>query len=1154
MKKNYFHLFLLSSAIVFALLLSGCAQKATDENEDAENDLYDGPAQAAAFQYKRTKDPATGQVPSDKMWAAIVQTNNLKNAVAAKVNTPSGTKSALAPLSWTERGSFSDAAGPSGNSRPGNNPVTSGRIRAVWVDLADATGKTIWVGGVDGGIWKTSDITAAVPTWSLVNDQLSNLAVTGICQDPVNTNNMYFCTGEAFFNGDAVRGVGVFKSTDHGASWNLLSSTTTLIQCTKILCDKLGNVYLSTLGIGVAVGLQRSTDGGTSWTSINPFSTTSRIVDFEISTTGAMHVSAGFFSAPGVGGYKYTANPATCTATSGWNSPTTAFPFPELATPNPGTRTELACNGNTIYAALANPNSANTSTKIDAIAKSVDGGDNWTTVQLTTTNISDLNGGTGQGWYSIGMEVDPSDPNTVIVGSLNLLKSTDGGASFTKISEWVGNTGQYVHADMHNVAWYNNGNKLLIGCDGGLFYSTNKGTTFSDKNTGLRIKQFYSVAIHPTSTNYFLCGAQDNGTHQFNGAGLTSSIEVLGGDGGFTAIDQDEPLFQAGAYVFTNFRRSANGGTSWFSSGSSSTDGQFINPFDYDNLNNRVYAGTIDGNYLRWEDPHTGFTFNNVPITAFGTGGVSAVKVSPFTANRVYFGADIGKVIRVDDANAAAPTGVDITPAGMGTVYVNSINTGSNEQSLIVTLTNYGVTNIWVSTNGGTSWTGCDGNLPNMPVYTALFHPDGDSKAYISTETGVWSTELLNGVNTVWLPETAFPNVRTDMLRYRASDRLLAAATHGRGLWTATIPVGCVSAVITNQPVNTTTCAASPATFTVGASGISYQWQESINGGGAWSNITNGGIYSGAATTSLTLSSVNASQNSYQYRCIVTGNGSCAPASATSTAAILSVNEVPGLFTLTGGGTFCAGNTGIPVGLSGSAVGINYQLKLNGVNSGTPVAGTGAALSFGIKTDGGTYTVTAITNTAGACTRNMTGNATVVVNQQPTLNFGVSPYTNLFPGLTTTLTAAATSSATPNTLTYLWTKDNINITNTGSTLSINNTAIGAYKVKITDANGCINQSQVIIVGDSASDKLFVYPNPNNGKFNVTRYYKGTSAIKQIVTVYNSKGQLVYKSEFVIALPYQVLNIDLRKEAAGVYYVVLSDVAGKKIKTVKVLVR
>ena len=162
-----------------------------------------------------------------------------------------------------------------------------------------------------------------------------------------------------------------------------------------------------------------------------------------------------------------------------------------------------------------------------------------------------------------------------------------------------------------------------------------------------------------------------------------------------------------------------------------------------------------------------------------------------------------------------------------------------------------------------------------MPVYWSLFHPDDNTKAYISTETGVWYTDALNGASTVWVPETTFPTVKTEMLKYRSSDRLVAASTHGRGIWTATIPAGCTSASITTQPSNSTVCATNNATFTVAGTGTGYQWQEDNNGGGGFINVTNGGIYSGATTTTLTLTGVTAIMNNYKYRCVATA--SCAP-------------------------------------------------------------------------------------------------------------------------------------------------------------------------------------------------------------------------------------------------------------------------------------
>src|SRR5205085_2554826 len=104
-------------------------------------------------------------------------------------------------LTWTERGSYKDAVGASnGNGRPGTpTPVTSGRMRAVWIDLADATNKTVWVGGVDGGIWKTTGF------WN----------VSKILCDA--SGNVYV--------GTVGSGNGLQRSTNGGTSWTDITPT-----------------------------------------------------------------------------------------------------------------------------------------------------------------------------------------------------------------------------------------------------------------------------------------------------------------------------------------------------------------------------------------------------------------------------------------------------------------------------------------------------------------------------------------------------------------------------------------------------------------------------------------------------------------------------------------------------------------------------------------------------------------------------------------------------------------------------------------------------------------------------------------------------------------------------------------------------------------
>lgn len=101
-----------------------------------------------------------------------------------------------------------------------------------------------------------------------------------------------------------------------------------------------------------------------------------------------------------------------------------------------------------------------------------------------------------------------------------------------------------------------------------------------------------------------------------------------------------------------------------------------------------------------------------------------------------------------------------------------------------------------------------------------------------------------------------------------------------------------------------------------------------------------------------------------------------------SGSATVIVLPAPAVFTVTGGGGYCAGGTGVAVGLSGSATGVNYQLLLSGSPMGSPVAGTGSAISFGIHTSAGTYTVLATHVTSG-CTAAMAGSVTVTIYAAP---------------------------------------------------------------------------------------------------------------------------------------------------------------------------
>lgn len=183
-----------------------------------------------------------------------------------------------------------------------------------------------------------------------------------------------------------------------------------------------------------------------------------------------------------------------------------------------------------------------------------------------------------------------------------------------------------------------------------------------------------------------------------------------------------------------------------------------------------------------------------------------------------------------------------------------------------------------------------------------------------------------------------------------------------------------------------------------GHTGSVQKWQSSTNGGSNWNDISN-------TTTSHSYTNLSTTT---MYRAVV-ASGGCA--SANSTAATITVNALPTAYTVTGGGSYCTGGTGVSVGLSNSQSGINYQLKLAGINTGSAVAGTGSAISFGNNTAAGNYTVEA-TNASTSCVRTMTGSVNISINPLPSVSLAASSVDCFNSLLTATNSGGGMSSVT----------------------------------------------------------------------------------------------------------------------------------------------
>ena len=221
--------------------------------------------------------------------------------------------------------------------------------------------------------------------------------------------------------------------------------------------------------------------------------------------------------------------------------------------------------------------------------------------------------------------------------------------------------------------------------------------------------------------------------------------------------------------------------------------GSFINPFDYDSRNGVLYAAYSVNQYLAWTNAgtSTGAAVTVTPSLGATAGTVSHITVSPLTPKRIYVGTRSGLLLRVDSAHTATPVVTTLYTGLAGTSVSCVAVDPTNENHLLLTFSNYGVVSVFETINASAptpTWASVEGALPDMPVRWALIDPTNPARALLATEMGVYSTELLSGSATVWMPVSNGPlNVRTSMLRYRSGDQVVAAATYGRGLFTTDV-------------------------------------------------------------------------------------------------------------------------------------------------------------------------------------------------------------------------------------------------------------------------------------------------------------------------------------------------------------------------------
>jgi hypothetical protein len=743
-------------AIATCLLLTGCQPPATPSS------LQEDERQTFALQAARTRYQARlnegGTMPENALMAAKAHRDSMLEQDAG----------GIFPASWTW-------IGPGG---------IGGRIRSIVIDPTNPS--IMWVGSVGGGIWKTVD---GGTSWSPMDDFLATIAVGCMAIDNTNPDVLYAGTGEGFFeavmgssNTATMRGAGVFKSTDEGVTWTQLANTATWTFVNRLATHPTnGNIVWAATDTGV----YRSADGGNTWTQ----KTAGDFLDLKMHPTDPTKLLA---NKSHVGVFYTNDEGGTWTQATG------------IA----GHRAELTycpSDPNIVYACQSDNDQLR-------IYRSTNGGQSFA--------IQPAGGVGTYAIYNNTIWVDPTNPNNVVIGGVNLYRSTNAGGSLAQ-------TYTGVHSDMHTIVSHPGYNgttnrTIFVGCDGGIYRITDSTLNGSTRiNNNLGITQFYGAAVHD-GTGVVVAGAQDNGTNRYTGNPIVWNENVIGGDGAYCASDPTNSSVWYGASQYQAIRRSSNGGASFGTGvappGSGSANNYNFIPYfmlDPNNSNRMLACGELlyRSNNIRTGTPPTWTSIKNSIRTGGRPGGggdndgsdgdgqahfqdnnpwnISTCAVAEGNSDIIWVGHNNGSLYKTVNGTTTTPTWtkMDLNPTALPDRWISRIVIDrTNHNRVYVSFLGWASNNVYRTVDGGATWQQLTGagtfSLPPAPVGAFAMHRTKPGWLYAGTDIGIFTS---SDDGATWTTSTDGPGtVPIDELLWR-NDNVLMAVTHGRGVFFATI-------------------------------------------------------------------------------------------------------------------------------------------------------------------------------------------------------------------------------------------------------------------------------------------------------------------------------------------------------------------------------
>lgn len=399
------------------------------------------------------------------------------------------------------------------------------------------------------------------------------------------------------------------------------------------------------------------------------------------------------------------------------------------------------------------------------LIRSADGGDTWQTV-------STFDYARYQGWFSHFARASPLVPDLVFLGGVSFYRSLDGGASTGSAAN--------VHSDNHDLAFHPADPDVawLVG-DGGVYKTTNRGASWSEENQGYTTLQLYNgTSVSATNPERMLGGAQDNGTWQWNG--LPAWEKIFGGDGAWTAIDPQDDARIYYSYQRLNFFRNGT----YIAPPGEGQPTAFIAPYVLaPSEPSRLYAGR--------DRVYRSSTYGDAWTAGpeLGLNAALALAVSPTNADVVWVTTAPTFSSKIPDAPTAVwvstdggVTWTDRTAGLPDRMVMDVAPDPADDATAILVASGFGTGHVFRTTDGGATWTDLTGDLPDVPTSAVVLDPEAPGTVYVGNDVGVFVSQ---DDGQTWAPYAdGMPSAAlvTDLV-ISPSDATLRVATHGNGFF-----------------------------------------------------------------------------------------------------------------------------------------------------------------------------------------------------------------------------------------------------------------------------------------------------------------------------------------------------------------------------------